>query len=115
MKSLKVGEDNKSYGEIRSTYEKNISHLSAAGSKKTQLCYSKVNILVQEFSKKMCLFYPSNPLSGFFKTTKNIFHHKKVINNNHLRRNSLLAQRWVEQDLFVCSSPYTVNDVYDKQ
>ncbi len=42
MKSLVVGEDNKNYGEICSTDKKNISRLSAAGSKKTPLCYSKV-------------------------------------------------------------------------
>ncbi len=42
MKSLVVGEDNKNYGEIRSTDKKNISRLSAVGSKKTPLCYSKV-------------------------------------------------------------------------
>ncbi len=48
MKSLVVGEDNKNYGEIRSTDKKNTSHLSAAGSKKTPLCYSKVKqILLQ--------------------------------------------------------------------
>ncbi len=42
MKSLVVGEDNKNYGEMCSTDKKNISGLSAAGSKKTPLCYSKV-------------------------------------------------------------------------
>ncbi len=42
MKSLVVGGDNKNYGEIHSTGKKNISRLSAAGSKKTPLCYSKV-------------------------------------------------------------------------
>ena len=42
MKSLVVGEDNKNYREICLTDKKNISRLSAAGSKKTPLCYSKV-------------------------------------------------------------------------
>ncbi len=44
MKSLVVGEDNKNYGEICLTDKRNISRLSAAGSKKTPLCYSKVKV-----------------------------------------------------------------------
>ena len=43
MESLVVGEDNLIYGRKGSTDEKIMSRLSVGGSKKTPLCYSKVN------------------------------------------------------------------------
>ncbi len=46
MESLVVGEDNLKYGRKGSTDEKIMSRLSVAGSKKTPLCYSKVNITI---------------------------------------------------------------------
>ena len=65
MKSLLVGEDSKKYGEICSTDKQNISHLSAAGSKKTPLCYSKVKVIYTCISRNEA----ENRMYGIFGLT----------------------------------------------
>ncbi len=67
MKSLVIGEDNKNYGAIRSTDKKNISHLSAAVSKKTPLCYSKV-----KWVSRMLITYKWRPVYTKFQFDQSV-------------------------------------------
>ena len=82
MKSLVIGEDNKNYGAIRSTDKKNISHLSAAVSKKTPLCYSKVNpvCMLKHPNKTREQSFRMEYIQTFPQTTSADLNERKSIN-----------------------------------
>ncbi len=104
MKSLVVGEDNKNYGEIRSNDKKNISRLSAAGSKKTPLCYSKV--------KKCGLnsFHNSWPLAQIGKQKNSEFLYQDtllIFRSSKMKHASRVeAAYWVTRDVMMDKSKY---------